>query len=332
MPYTANACFKRFRDDAVDLERSRVERARASRDFLAAQIKLLEDPTRGIPKLDGAYVSFGSFARRTKIRPLDDIDMLQPLDPAGTSNATWEDAGGYQARLKVPADSPLRQFADVDGYVNSTRVLNRIRASLQSVSQYKSAEIKKTGEAVVVNLTSYEWVFDLVPGIRITLGGQAAGYIIPNGKGEWKRTNPKIDQDRVTEQNQRHGGMLVPVVRVLKFWNRRTHKPVLPSYYFEVLVLKAFESAPPITDIPAACQHFFRHVKTPLWLSCPDPKGLGPALDADITGDTKLKVDAALDLAAGLADSAMMMSRLGREEEAIKEWRKVFGQEFPTYG
>ena len=70
--------------------------------------------------------------------------------------------------------------------MNSTRVLNAIKTGLAAVPNYSKADIKRTGVAVTLNLTSRPWVFDIVPALEV--GDPVKHYLIPNGKGTWMRT------------------------------------------------------------------------------------------------------------------------------------------------
>jgi hypothetical protein len=229
--------------------------------------------------------------------------------------------------------APLAAFPDAFGYVNSTKVLNAFKAALTDVPAYAKAEIKRNGEAVSLSLSSYPWAFDVVPAVPVNDGrGGYAYYLIPNGSGDWIATDPRRDAARATTVNQRHFGELLPVIRLLKYWNRRVHKPRLPSYYFETLVINIFQAASLIGDHPTAVSQFFSTCSTSIWLPCPDPKGLGPALDRDVSGDTKLKVSEAMKEAAQFASYATMYESLGNPETAIYWWGRVFGTDFPEYG
>lgn len=76
MPYTVSRCFEVFRRDVVDLDPGDTATARTSRDFVLANITRLSNEGK-LPDVMGDYcLNFGSFARNTKIRPLDDIDMM----------------------------------------------------------------------------------------------------------------------------------------------------------------------------------------------------------------------------------------------------------------
>jgi len=119
MSKTIKAAFDLFRADVVDLDANKTEIARKSRDHLLAQLRELSVSNTAFPKFTAARELFGSFARNTKIRPLDDIDIMPILDPTGLTLA-WSDG---TPRLKVAQPTaPLAPWAD-DGYVNSRRLL-----------------------------------------------------------------------------------------------------------------------------------------------------------------------------------------------------------------
>lgn len=176
---------------------------------------------------------------------MNDIDLLLGLDGRGTT-ATQGSSVPYRYWLRInDSIAPLARFPDGHGYVNSIKVLNKIRDSLALVPIYRRAELKRTGEAVVPDLVSYAWVFDIVPAVPIGAGaGQVDYYLIPDGSGEWKRTDPRKDQAFLTRVGSQHDDKLLPTIRLLKYWNRRTRKPVLTSFYFETLVVKVFDAAP----------------------------------------------------------------------------------------
>jgi len=335
VPYTVWGAFNEFREKTVDLGAETTKGARSSRDYLVDQLKAIAKNDSAFPRLIGNYLPFGSFARSTKIQPLDDIDILLPLVGTGTfSVRSSNNIYTYWLKIASP-DAPLAIFPDDHGYVNSTKILNKIKNGLSGISKYKKAEIKKNMEAVTLSLSSYEWVFDIVPAVPISngQGGTAyAYYLIPNGLGDWKRTDPRIDSNNVTRINGWHNGNFLPTVRLLKYWNGRPIAPKLASYYFETLALKVFDSASKISDFPIAVDYFFKYCSLHLWSSCPDPKGLGPPLDDGIDYATKKKVADALDEAGKYSDYALMYERNSEHEKAIYWWQRIFGDKFPKYG
>lgn len=333
MPYTVWGAFDQFRKEKVDLDPEVTKTARASRDYLFEQLRKLAGKVSGFPPLTGSFQDFGSFARKTKIRPLNDIDFLALMNGRGTT-ATPSSSDPYTYWLKITkSDAPLASFPDSYGYVNSTSILYKIRDSLRSLNSYRKAELKKNMQAVVLNLLSYDWSFDIVPAVPVSDGHEGTvHYLIPNGRGDWIATDPRIDAANATRVNQSHANKFLPTVRLLKYWNRRTHKPALQPYYFETLAISVFRYASSITDFPSAVKHFFHNCPTYLWSSCPDPKSLGPALDADISYETKKKVADAMSEAAQFADWAQMYNAQENSEKAIYWWGRIFGPEFPSYG
>lgn len=332
MAYTVWGAFNAFRENTVDLDSNETQKARASRDYLVEQLKRLSRGNPGFPMDTNNYHPFGSFARRTKIRPLDDVDLMILLNGRGTVAQTTSDPYTYWLKIQ-DGSAPLADFPDNYGYVHSVKILNRIKSQLTTVATYRSAELKRNMQAIILNLVSYPWSFDVVPGVPITNGtGGIAYYLIPDGTGNWMRTDPRIDAANITRVNKRHNGKFLPTVRLLKYWNRRTHKPRLSSYYFETLATQVFEYAPVIVDFPQAVKYFFDNCPTYLWRTCPDPKGLGPNLDTGVDLATKQKVATAMEEGASQAASALRYEGQSNPKDAIYWWRRVFGPDFPEYG
>lgn len=333
MAFTVWGAFDAFRKTEVDIDPGITKIARSSRDFLVQQLLSVSRTTTSFPTFTGKYQHFGSFARRTKIRPLNDIDLMIELNGAGTREHQTSTFNKYWLRMDDKT-KPLAGFLDDYGYVNSTRVLNKISNSLGSISQYSKAEIRKTKQAITLNLKSYDWVFDIVPAIAVAnADGGTTHYLIPDGSGEWIRTDPRVDSKNMTNANVQHGGNLLPVMRLLKYWNNRVGtKSRLPSYYFETLVLNTFQYVQSISSLQEGIKYFLNAGVFYLDISCADPKGLGSALDANITGDVKQKVANVMRQAATNASYAIMYEKNDDHKTAIYWWTQVFGSRFPSYG
>lgn len=174
----------------------------------------------------GNCIGYGSFARKTKKRPLDDIDLMILLKTKDALGCDLADQPHHQRLYITSRAAPLAQYADENGYISSTRVLSKVKNSLSGISNYSKAEIKRNQQAITLNLTSYTWTFDIVPAAAV---GDAAGntvyYLIPNGTGNWMRTDPRSNAAKVTIVNQQHGNIILPLTRLLKYWNRRGTKP-----------------------------------------------------------------------------------------------------------
>jgi hypothetical protein len=334
MPYTVWGAFDWYRNNIIDLDIDQTKRARGSRDYLFDQLKIIEGKDVIFPKLTGSYISYGSFARSTKIRPLNDIDLLVLLNGTQTeANQSTSDPYKFWLTIKDPS-APLAKFPDNYGYVNSIKVLNKIKYSLTTITNYQKAEIHRNQQAITLNLSSYPWVIDIVPAVPINnySNNGTAYFLIPDGNGDWIRTDPRKDQSTVTDLNQRLNGNLLPTIRLLKAWNKRTTKPVLPSYYFENLAIKVFQQTWIYSSYQNAINYFFENCPAYLWSNFPDPKGLGPDLDSSISVETKQKISEAMKEATTHCGYAIMYENNKDEKNAIYWWGRVFGGEFPVYG
>lgn len=85
MASTVNTAFAEFLKNTVNLDQDQTKTARSSRDWLVNQIHGFSG-NDGFPILYNEMdIFFGSFARRTKIRELDDIDIMIALNAQGGS-------------------------------------------------------------------------------------------------------------------------------------------------------------------------------------------------------------------------------------------------------
>jgi len=77
MATTVNLAFEEFKINVVNLLKSDTDKARTSRDWLITQLKYFPTTIIDFP-LDypEKHIKYGSFARNTKIHPLDDIDLM----------------------------------------------------------------------------------------------------------------------------------------------------------------------------------------------------------------------------------------------------------------
>ena len=50
-------------------------------------------------------------------------------------------------------------------------------------------------------------------------------YLIPDGNGNWKKTDPRIDAANVTNLNQQHNGNILKVIRLAKYWQKDLRCP-----------------------------------------------------------------------------------------------------------
>ena len=133
----------------------------------------------------------GSYARSTMIAPLNeaDVDVFVVLD----------DKYFYQHRNRSDSQAAL---------------LDQVRSVLRETYP-RTPDISINGQAVTIRFTDF--LVDVVPAFQRDRGG----YLIPNSISRtWIPTDPKEHVRLVSEANQAHNGDLVPLIKMIKAWNK----------------------------------------------------------------------------------------------------------------
>lgn len=332
MATTVIAAFEEFQREKVNLDSGDSALGRKSRDALFETISKFPDEYDDFPLLyEEKRMPYGSFSRRTKIRPLDDIDMISCLHANG---ATYISNSHDDVRVTVSSASRLSRFChEGSEELNSTKVINKYVAALSRVSKYRRAEINRRGEAATLQLSSYDWNFDVVPAFFTTEEDDGRTYyLIPNGNGHWKKTDPRIDRDRVQRVNQQHGGNMLNILRCIKYWQRRPTMVSMPSYLLESIVVSHFEAAQGEAsefvdiEIPAVLREIGRAVVDQV----PDPKEIQLDINS-LDWEDRLSIRERALRDAATADDARRLEGAEEMKASIGKWREIFGDDFPEY-
>ncbi|WP_102694148.1 SMODS domain-containing nucleotidyltransferase [Rummeliibacillus pycnus] len=317
----------KFIKEHISLDADVTKTARNSRDFLYEQLKALPDKAENFPRLypNKEIYNYGSFSRKTKIRPLDDIDFMLVFAADG---GTYESIDNT-IKIRVPESATnLYKLRDDNGYLSSRKVANKIKNNISKVSQYQKAEIRSNQEAVILNLISYDWSFDIIPAFITTeeIDGRSY-YLIPDGDGHWKKTDPRIDQKRVTDANKNTEFNVLEFIRIIKFWNIEKNIKI-SSYLIENIVLNYFESRTIWnTSKKTQLMRFFEYLQTAIWLPVEDPKGLQGNLN-DLEDSKKQTVEKRAKDCEEATRKAIAYEEAYDYEKADNQWRIVFGDEY----
>lgn len=330
MATTVNDAFAQFMKDIVNLDADIVATARSSRDWLLRQLDSLPDSHSEFPKLyPEVHLHYGSFARRTKIRELDDVDLIVGLSALGTTYTS--SLSGVE--LTVPDGIALRKYCyDGTNSLNSRKVINLFISYLSEIPQYNKAELKQNGSAAVLNLTSYDWVFDIVPAFFTAPEWDGRTYyIIPDGNGGWMKTDPRIDRDRTTEINQKHEGNILNLIRIIKYWNKRATMPTISSYFLECLILQYYQSASSASSyIDVELPGIFTYISSAIYQSLSDPKQVQGDINT-LSWDQRQAIAVKASADASKAALARSQESANQMSQSIGTWREIFGSEFPGY-
>ena len=249
----------------------------------------------------------GSYARYTKTKPLKDIDIFFVLEE-----------GEEHYRSKSPS-VVIRDFYDalVEKYG---------RDALREQSRSVSVDF-----GVVVDAgdnTDYRVVsVDVVPSFAV-----GDDYEIPDDdSGNWIKTNPEIHASKATAAHQAFSNEWKGLVRMVKYWNnnaRHGEKPVKPSFLIEVMALQCLYGGWQ-GRFDYEIQGFFSTLADRIFDEWPDPAGLGPAISDGMDEIRKQRARQLLMAASSDATISIDHERRGRNGEALRAWRALFGPRFP---
>ena len=234
-------------------------------------------------------------------------------------------AGGYSRHTLIP---PLR-FASVDAIFvlgprffrpdGWTALLQQLKAVLAEVSASR-VDLSRNGRAVRISLSSF--AMDVIPGFY----RQNGGYVIPDvARSRWLATDPIKHAAIWRQADQRQNGRLIPMLRMLRAWNRCQGSP-FQSLHLEGLALRIFEKAA-IGDALSALRHFFDKARPMVLAPTPDPAGYGGDL-GDYLDDSEKMSAAVASIDAGHARivNALLIEELGKPERAKSDWLAIFGR------
>ncbi|MGQ5525332.1 CBASS oligonucleotide cyclase [Chitinimonas sp. PSY-7] len=249
----------------------------------------------------------GSYKRHTKTKPLKDIDIFFVMKD-GEKNYRSKSA----AIVLDDYEAALKEKYGAKAITRQTRSINidfGIVIDSEDNTDYRVLSV------------------DVVPAF-------AAGenYEIPDGDtAKWIKTNPEIHARKATEAHQAYSNEWKGLVRMLKYWNnnpKHGEKPIKPSFLIEVMALQCLHGGWG-GQFDREIQSFFATLADRIGDTWPDPAGLGPPISnaMDVARISRAKV--LLLQATQQANEAIHHVRSGRNGEALRLWRELFGPKFP---
>jgi hypothetical protein len=244
----------------------------------------------------------GSYSRNTMIAPLAeaDVDIFFVLHPRFFHHYNGAN-GGPAGLLDLVKRTLLKTYT-------------------------RTPDIGRNGQAVTVRFSDF--IVDVAPGFR----RQGGGFLIPNSiTGKWLSTDPQTHVRLISEANVRHNGDLVPLVKMIKGWNRASGE-YLRSFHLEVLTTAVLNNVR-ISDYPSGVRFVFDKARQMITQRILDPAGYGDDVGEYLNTQTKVqeavtKLQTAYDRAVKAEDYA----RRGLVRDAFDLWRRIFGDYFPAYG
>jgi hypothetical protein len=245
----------------------------------------------------------GSYSRSTMIAPLKeaDIDIFIVLDS--------------------------KYFYHYDNGQNGGQagLLDLLKRTLRK-TYTRTPDISRNGQAVTIRFEDF--MVDVVPGFN----RKGGGYLIPNSITQsWISTDPKKHVEIFSEANSVHKGNLIPLIKMIKGWNRNSGK-YFRSFHLEVMALQILHGVT-IFDFPSGVRFFFDKARFYVTKQNPDPAGYGGDVGNYINTQEKIQeASSKFQLAYERAIKAEEYASRGYIKDAIEMWIKIFGDYFPAYG
>lgn len=331
MAKTLSLAINEFLKNCVDLDSGQVSQGRTSRDWLLGQLESIAAKDPGFPPRFGDYHrGFGSFHRSTKKQPLDDIDLLFCFSAHGDMHYSEV---GNTVYIMIGEDNEIyKSFVSLQDStkLSSIRIVNLIVNSLNQISQYSNSACRNS-EAATLQATTYPWNFDIVP--CFLTQEDAYGntyYLIPDGNGNWKKTDPRKDKERSSRINQKNNKKVLQIIRLMKYWNKRPTMATMGSYLLENMILDFYETNSVTSYIDWDVKALLIYISNAIFFSVEDPKGIQGNIN-NLSFEEKWSISQ-----RAIADIARIKEagdfEFSDTKRAIDQWRIVFGNNFPTYG
>lgn len=238
-------------------------------------------------------------------------------------------AGSYARSTMI---TPLKE-SDVDIFVvidssyyskySPTSLLDRLRTILKRT--YPSTpQISRNGQAVTISFTDFK--VDVVP----SFNRKGGGYLIPDSVNKnWISTDPKVHQQNLTASNKWHDGNLIPVIKMLKGWNRCLNNPFY-GYYLELMVKNILTNIT-ITDYPSAARYVFDKGREKIKYTISDPASFSDQVKGFNNIRNKKEAVSRLETAYNRAIKAENYEYNMQTNLAFDEWKKIYPRYFPSY-
>lgn len=249
----------------------------------------------------------GSYARYTKTKPLKDIDIFFVMKQA-ERHYREKTAGVVLDKYKEVLVEKYGEKA--------------VRRQSRSINVDFGVDVKEEDK------TDYKILsVDVVPAFD-----SGDDYEIPDGDtGKWIKTNPQKHADKAVDAQRAYGNEWKGLVRMAKYWNnnkKHGEKPVKPSFLIEVMALDCLYGGWS-GQFDREMQAFFATLAQRIGETWADPAGLGPPISASMDATRIANARRALEEAARQAGIAINHVRQGRNGEALRTWRELFGPMFP---
>jgi hypothetical protein len=284
--------------EAFEQFKSELELPDREQDKAAAAQKAIREHVSSHLFIADSFLT-GSYARFTKITPLNDVDVVFVRNTGRVGLATY---GGILPGLALD------------------EVAEAVRKAYPS-----TAWIQKQSRSVNVQIAGIQFGFDLIPAwLR-----DPNGFWIPDADtGSWIATDPEGHAQILTEANKQCDNKLKPIIKMAKHWSRNNHD-LLRSFHIE-LICRAIFLNNPITTWRFAVARFLLELSNFVGRPMMDPIYGQSRVDGVLSVKETADLLSRCSYDAQNAIDALDLEAAGKDAEAITKWRSIFVKGFPS--
>lgn len=295
-------------DNAFDEFCSRLEITDTQSDLAVQRHKAVRDHIeQNSPFEIEKTILYGSYARSTQIKPLNDDQWNFDVDVLVILNGSK---------------------SNIDKYYNSSgRSYKLLKDFYEFLVDYQKLEVEKDSPSISIKWQKPKMKVEITPAFRHVDGG----FMVPNAPSwlssyDWFRSDPLSDAAAISNGNQFCNGKLVPFIKMLKCWNRSYKEKIIASSF--ALETIAFYSATQtkFRTYDFEFRTFFNKLIELDEKTIPSPSKSGNDLKIHLSYG---QIDSIKDTIKDM-QRAYDLDKRGQHELAIAEMHKVFGNPFPT--
>lgn len=212
-----------------------------------------------------------------------------------------------------------------DNPEGTIRCLDRFKDSLDDAYP----DTSKRRDENCISMQFSEFRLDVVPAFRF----QQGYYTIPDSVRKlWVPTNPFQFAEKITEVNKTMGGKFVPLIKMVKGWNREVDWPIR-SFHLECMMYHRYKSYTQGYTYSSMLKFFFENLASYLSNPCYDPI-MNDRVDTYLDNNaSKTKRTIAVEKAkkAAAAAKEAYTDQEKYPSIAFGEWKALMGEFFPSY-
>lgn len=200
------------------------------------------------------FKKYGSIDRRTKIKPLNDLDVFYVVGTATKNPSIGHTLQDCKYTFGVDEHEPSNN-------ISSKKLLFNLKSAI--IETYSQSDIHKKNEVVNVWLESYGVGFDIAPAFYVSDDIENDYYLIPQGADShyWKETNPFTAKKAFNLINNNHNGLVRNVIKIVKYWFYKKKVVSPESYHLECVLCWYFLSlAESLNSLPNALYLAFKNI------------------------------------------------------------------------